>query len=511
MGNNPAKPVIRIDALPEDLILEIALQLDFEDLLAFKQTCRIFHLCACSDYLSRRLALSFHLPLDIDPWEELSALSGREIQRRMVRALKLDKNWSRGVPRIKQFVHIRGHVVHNDELSIGRMALLPGAQWLLTVQSNRRRGRTSATCTFWSLHDVRQPYRAACLEVSGQYMFSTAETACGKSPATYAVTYTQSGEDFLDVYNVPLEQRWAPIDSVTGTPQLLLRVRRPPDCPGVMYKVRLMGDFVATTISRDGSPYGVLVVCISSGHRVLLELPSIGELQGSYIEFVGDDLVIVTSQFDGVMVDKIAIPALFACSDPESSSCSASTIRLKKPRTIWAGVPIHPDAIVSFGASPGPRMTGWRLSHVNVLSFGQSLYLARIPPSTCTSSNDADGTDADSGPSDLPRSATRPAGLTSQDSTALGPWGHRAVWLERNWEDEHVRLMKMSASPPDHHGRRGTETTDMGIKLGVLVPPVPNLPFRPAECRSLAFDEAKGRVVLGLYSGDLCVLDFVED
>lgn len=66
------------------------------------------------------------------------------------------------------------------------------------------------------------------------------------------------------------------MESVTEPPQLLLRVRRPPDCPGVMYKVRLKGDFVAATVSRDGSPYGVLVARISSGQRVLLELPSIG-------------------------------------------------------------------------------------------------------------------------------------------------------------------------------------------------------------------------------------------
>jgi hypothetical protein len=78
---------------------------------------------------------------------------------------------------------------------------------------------------------------------------------------------------FLDVYTVPLERRWAQLGSVVGLPQLLLQVRRPPDCPGLMYKVCLHNNFVATSITRDGVPFGVLVVAISLGQRITLELP----------------------------------------------------------------------------------------------------------------------------------------------------------------------------------------------------------------------------------------------
>jgi hypothetical protein len=222
------------------------------------------------------------------------------------------------------------------------------------------------------------------------------------------------------------------------------------------------------------------------------------DLQGSYIEFIGDDLVIVTTQFEGVMMHKINVSELFPP--------TASTVHLPKTRTVWAGVPVHPDAVVSFGLSPKSRLGGWKLGHINLLSFGQSLYLARIPPPIGVAECGVNG--GDNTTRDGPRSATRPAGLTSQESAALGRLGHRAVWLERNWEDEHVRLMKMSATS---QGNNKEQPKVMGIKIGVLVPPVPNLPFRPAECRSLAFDEAKGRVVLGLYSGDLCVLDFAEE
>jgi len=72
------------------------------------------------------------------------------------------------------------------------------------------------------------------------------------------------------------------------------------------------------------------------------------------------------------------------------------------------------------------------------------------------------------------------------------------VWLEHDWELQRFRLMKLSA--PVGHGKP---------TVGVLLPPDPELPFSPRECQSLAFDEVTGRVCLGLYTGDLYILDFV--
>jgi hypothetical protein len=89
-------------------------------------------------------------------------------------------------------------------------------------------------------------------------------------------------------------------------------------------------------------------------------------------------------------------------------------------------------------------------------------------------------------------------GSTSIEVVKIGTRGHRAVWLERNWELQQFRLMKLSA--PVGHGKPS---------VGVLLPPDPELPFSPRECQSLAFDEVTGRVCLGLYTGDLYVLDFV--
>ena len=96
-----------------------------------------------------------------------------------------------------------------------------------------------------------------------------------------------------------------------------------------------------------------------------------------------------------------------------------------------------------------------------------------------------------------PRKFTVP-GSTSIEVAKIGTRGHRAVWLEHNWETQQFRLMKLSV--PVGHGKPS---------VGVLLPPDPELPFSPRECQSLAFDEVTGRVCLGLYTGNLYILDFV--
>ena len=104
---------------------------------------------------------------------------------------------------------------------------------------------------------------------------------------------------------------------------------------------------------------------------------------------------------------------------------------------------------------------------------------------------------------------------TSMEIVKLGTKGYRAVFLEHNWEKQQFRLMKLSAAVG----------MDVKPNVGVILPPDPELPFSPRECQSLAFDEVSlpkftptkpnrcpkvtGRLCLGLYTGDLYILDFV--
>ena len=87
---------------------------------------------------------------------------------------------------------------------------------------------------------------------------------------------------------------------------------------------------------------------------------------------------------------------------------------------------------------------------------------------------------------------------SSAQLSQIGPRGVRAVWLEHNWETQLSRVMKLAYD-------RNTGTA----KVGLLLPHDPELPFTPTMCHSLAFDEVSGRLCLGMYDGNVFMLDFV--
>ncbi len=87
---------------------------------------------------------------------------------------------------------------------------------------------------------------------------------------------------------------------------------------------------------------------------------------------------------------------------------------------------------------------------------------------------------------------------SSPQLAQVGALGFRAVWLEHNWETQLNRVMKLVYDPAT-----GT------AKMGMLLPPDPELPFSPNMCHSLAFDEVTGRLCLGMYDGNVYLLDFV--
>ena len=118
----------------------------------------------------------------------------------------------------------------------------------------------------------------------------------------------------------------------------------------------------------------------------------------------------------------------------------------------------------------------------------------------------------------------------------LGSTGRRAVWLEQSLKSDYVQLLRLdfdpakaiaaSSSSADPSGSSSATTISTSAPViatssgnvatkavtpavDILLPPEPQLPFKPSACRSLAFDEASGRLCIGLYNGPIFVLDYV--
>ena len=121
------------------------------------QTCRVLHAFGSSDYLWHLMMALFDLPLDIGSDASLSALSGKELQDFAVKAIKLERNWTKPEPQIKKITT----VIHStDDMYVDAMNLLPGAKWLVTG----RRGKTGSCITLWSLHDLEDVCSVATLQ-----------------------------------------------------------------------------------------------------------------------------------------------------------------------------------------------------------------------------------------------------------------------------------------------------------------------------------------------------------
>lgn len=93
-------------------------------------------------------------------------MSSEEIQQVVINAIKLEQSWRKPTSRIKAVTPI----LHDPEnVSIDEMKLLPGAEWLVTAQRNRPRGRLSSSVSLWCLEDTADIRRTALVEIPGTY------------------------------------------------------------------------------------------------------------------------------------------------------------------------------------------------------------------------------------------------------------------------------------------------------------------------------------------------------
>lgn len=80
----------------------------------------------------------------------------------------------------------------------------------------------------------------------------------------------------------------------------------------------------------------------------------------------------------------------------------------------------------------------------------------------------------------------------TMEPTCLGKTGRRAVWLSHQWNVDVFTLMKAS--------------------FGDIVAPLhaadQALPFQPHTCQSLFFEEATGRLFVGVHTGEIYVLEY---
>ena len=85
---------------------------------------------------------------------------------------------------------------------------------------------------------------------------------------------------------------------------------------------------------------------------------------------------------------------------------------------------------------------------------------------------------------------------TRPEIVCMGKTGYRAVWLDHQWESDEYKLWKATFRPGN------------AAVVDLLVPPHHPLPFEAHMIVSLSFEEATGRVCVGLRTGAVYILEF---
>ena len=178
-----------LDSAPEDVLLDVFLRCSIFDILSLKQvgprshyttssephvgsfnaatqTCRVLYALGSNDYLWHRVVPTIRIPLEIPADVDIKSLSGAELQKIVIKAIRLEHNWRKPTSRITRMTPI---LQETTNIPIDEMRLLPGARWMVTAQRNRPLGRLSTTISLWCLEDVDTIHRSAQIEIIGIY------------------------------------------------------------------------------------------------------------------------------------------------------------------------------------------------------------------------------------------------------------------------------------------------------------------------------------------------------
>ncbi|KAH9928306.1 uncharacterized protein B0H18DRAFT_254307 [Fomitopsis serialis] len=511
--------------LPEDILLEVASHLSVFDVLSLKQTCRTLYAFGSTDYLWHRIVQRIDIPLDLPPDTPLSALAHYELQPIVLKALRLEANWRRRPPRLKTL-----RLLPRDTQGqyVDQMHFVQGGRWLLTVQRNRQRGRPGSHLEVWSLED--EPYAIANVDTTGLYRTAVMELKEANQSITLAVGYqTDDLAEVVAVYSVPFRDRseFLFYTAPTLTPTTTLRVSPHP------------------SVKWQSAKF-IHQLSLSDGRLVVSVVDPTGQTGMSLLQVCLMDIKSRVSRWLDPKYLRVRLSR--QCPDPSHTNLSPQRFsdvsvkihahnghllllgpaRQSITLRVYAMPPSLLPKLSSDTCDPanafldlGPPISEYEQPLRHHSQFQDIIHVS--PPSAASISalvvcsfHDTSprvgqvtrfplppGPAAVRGPR-LP-GASRDFSMPSHVSAQLaqvGPSG-RAVWVEHDWEAQKKRFMRFQMRRDEWDG------AGVPAAVGALLPPDVALPFLPDTVHSLAFDEVTGRVCLGLFNGDIYVMDFV--
>ncbi|KAI0635949.1 hypothetical protein C8Q77DRAFT_1155689 [Trametes polyzona] len=497
--------------LPEDILLEVVQYLGVRDVLTLRKTCRSLHAFGGNDYIWHRLAAEFSLPLDLPFNTPPSALPGDELQRLAIKAIRLDANW-RGQTRVRGTHPL---IDDNSGQYVDQMQFLPGGKWLWTAQRTLKRESWYTRMSLWNLADVTNMHRVWSTEISGIYRSCTLVQSAEGDLATLVVGVCDH-QEVIEVHSISLHDAqtmqygiyptYPPVNSkllqIVPHPRALHL--RPIIHEIAAYDKLLIVTIFALDTGGGAGSLQILFVNPETGATKWVDPSFAQSFSFLWIRVWGDYLFLVGEVNEDFAVRVYRIPNPF--STPPGGSPRASPPAAANPADDvdddYAYTDLGPMVAQFTGPTP-MAVPGHHIAQVSPATSSPSLaavmFYHSVHPHSAQLLRFSFDVEPDAVSLTGMSSKEFPIGDESSAQLAqVGALGVRGVWLEHNWETQQNRVMKLAYDP---HTRKA--------EVGMLLPPLPELPFTPNMCHSLAFDEVSGRLCLGMYDGNVYVLDFV--
>ncbi|KAJ3714243.1 hypothetical protein C8R42DRAFT_683471 [Lentinula raphanica] len=477
-------------SLPDDVLIVILVALRARDLISISLTCRALYVfCRNTDYIWH--AIDIDLPLNL-PHEDIGSISADELRRHCVEGLRVEHNWHNNPPNLKALSRIDHGGI------IDQMQCLP-PRWLVSMARVSTGLGPRCVLSIWDCDIPGHAKKIESISLEPRGLSRFAARLSDDRTHLSIVLFGSARAEIVRVYHIPLQAEHRDDSNKYITSRVMAD-----SVVESVFEADIYGEVVSCLLARfetEQPVYQIMILNVKSGKhmRIHVDVPAtIVKLQIRL--FPGSLLLLSGVQGPrNIFLKMYAYDMTNSMRELESSYTDSTSSPRQNLGTSCAEYNTAPFGGRSLGVEY--QLSKGHLSTISALVFtgGTNNQIIRFPIHS-----DNNGTTTFQQQNSL-QTFTFPRARDVEvypESTALGLRGRRAVWLERKRDEDSDRMnfnLMKGSFPSNQSG---------ALDVGPLLSEHKALPFGLDTCLSVAFDEAKGRVFLGLYTGDIYVLDF---
>ncbi|PFH52966.1 hypothetical protein AMATHDRAFT_1698 [Amanita thiersii Skay4041] len=440
------------------------------------QACRVLHAFVCSDYVWHRISID--VPIDILPDVNIVSLPSSILQPIIIKALRLDDNWRKREPDVR-YIMLSPVWVLNQSATIGQLQFI-GKNHVLSLSRCYHHHELS----FWSLEQPLCTQPNLTIRTMPMIRFSVTMFS---GDSNGVIVFLGRDEK---LYTISLKTLTKQPSKLPNNLLIQGRVSTVETCD------HIIATLVAQISPSSGSPrYTVVFHNLVSSRSFIYHYPVSSHMCRLQMRLYPSCFVIVQCPEIGegdVLVHVHALPPKIRINDStplqETTVMTGDECRLLAEHVLSRNPGLCEWFIPDEPVSEFP-------SHLPLIIFQQLGGFTRTIGLVYQIPMNIDERTAETYHHKPTHTFSTEIETTPQ-IVCIGKTGLRAVWLDKQFENEGPKLWK------------ATFQTGMAAAVTPLVAPHQPLPFEARMVSTLRFEEATGRVAVGLWTGAVYILEF---